>query len=86
MHVASLHAELDENDKTIGKLARQSKRLQKERDEAKQYISTLCQDIRDMNRDIKTLHRMLRREIVEHEATIAKSTKLIAEERDKNSM
>ncbi len=72
LHVASLHAELDENDKTIDKLVRQSKSLQKEREADKQHISTLCDDIREMYRDLKTLKRMLRWEIVEHEATIAK--------------
>ena len=79
MHVASLHAEIEENDKTIDKLVRQSKRLRKEREEDKQHISTLCNDIREMYADLKTLKRMLRWEIVEHEATIAKL-------RAKNSM
>ncbi len=72
LHVAFLHAELDENDKTRDKLVRVSNSLQKEREEDKQHIRTLCNDIREMHRDLKTLKRMLRREIVEHEATIAK--------------
>jgi hypothetical protein len=71
LHVASLHAELEDNDKTIDNLVRQCKRLQKQREEDKQHMTTLGDDIREMNADVKTLKRMHRREIAEHEATIA---------------
>ena len=71
LHVASLHAELEDNDKTIDNLVRQCKRLQKQREEDKQHMTTQYNDIRELIADVKTMKRMHRREIVEHEATIA---------------
>jgi hypothetical protein len=74
-----MQIEIEGNDKTIDKLVRQCKRLQKQREEDKQHMTSQLNDIREMRDDLKTLKRMLRREIIEHEATIAKSRKLVAE-------
>ena len=89
LQVASLHAQIEQEDKTIDKLVSQSKRiiaklqaqleedglqiitLQAQLEEDDLQVITLCNQIREIHANFKSEKRMLRRQIVEHEATIA---------------